>query len=96
MTAKEFLNLEINELKENGIEVYQAIYISELLINFANLKCKEQRDKDRYWTFYENEKAEKIIFIITAQNNEQAYQLAYDKYGPQVEDYFYSEFKPEF
>ena len=44
----------------------------------------------KIFVFFEEGKEKEPKFFIQATNYDEAYELAYDQYGPQVEDLFYS------
>jgi hypothetical protein len=47
--------------------------------------------KQRTWIFFEEGKQNEPEFEIQADDHEQAFDLAFDSYGPQVNDLFYKE-----
>ncbi len=46
------------------------------------------------WIFFEEGKGDDPHFEIQASNHEEAYRIAYDSYGPQVDDLLYMK-KPQ-
>lgn len=47
-------------------------------------------DSTKNWIFFEDGKRDKPLFFIKARNHEEAFQNAYDYFGPQVEDLLYT------
>jgi hypothetical protein len=43
------------------------------------------------WIFFEEGKQDQPEFQVEADNYKEAYRIAYENYGPQVDDLFYSQ-----
>lgn len=51
---------------------------------------KAKKDIYNYWIFFEEGKQNEPKFTIKAEDPAKVYNTAYEAYGPQVEDLFYS------
>jgi|GEM_PF-6863928 len=46
------------------------------------------------WQFFYSEDMTEVVFECWARDSEEAYNIAYESYGPQVEDWYYKPLKP--
>ncbi len=74
--------MDIDDVKE-----YAKLYHQEQIKNNVDLASVTKR-----WLFwFESEGKDGWTFTIKAKNSDEAYDLAYEEYGPQVEGMMYQE-----
>ncbi|REC56980.1 hypothetical protein DRF62_02140 [Chryseobacterium piscium] len=83
----DFINDESHWMVEKHMDKVCEIYAKEC--SQASLE-KAKKDLYNYWIFFEEGKTNSPEFTIKVEDPAKVYNTAYEAYGPQVEDLFYS------